>query len=268
MYNKREVKVQMISEYMTKEVTTVDKDQELKYVIELMKKHGFSKIPVLDEKKIVGLITDNMIAYKLGSIRTKEVTASRMHASSVMDKNIEIVTPETKVKEVLKKVGEPGPTLLAVVEDEALVGVITKADLLPLVKSGKRLHEVMRTDLKVVSPTDRVIHARRVMIDDNVARLLVMDADKLVGIISDVEIAFAFADLKENVSMGHQKHRLEELQVQDVMKQTVFWTTKDVTCAEASSLMLKHQIGCLPVMNEGKVAGIVTRTDLLKTIPM
>ncbi len=253
---------------MTKEIISVDKDQELKYVIELMKKHGVAKIPVLEEKKVVGLITDNMIAYKLGSIRSKDVTASRMHASSVMDKDVEIVSPSTTVKEVLKKVGEPGPTLLAVVENESLVGVITKADLLPLVKSGKRLHEVMRADVKNVSPSDRVIHARRIMIDDNVARLLVMDADKLVGIISDVEIAFAFAKLKENVSLGHQKHRLDELLVQDVMKQNVYWTTKDVTCAEAALLMLKHDIGALPVMSDDRVVGIVTRTDLLKTIPL
>ncbi len=106
-----------VKDVMTKDIITVDKDDNLKHVLDLMKKYEITKIPVLEEKKLVGMVTDNIIAYKLGSIRKKGVPASRLHASSVTDKNIECVHPETDVEKILETVGEPGPTMLCVTEN-------------------------------------------------------------------------------------------------------------------------------------------------------
>ena len=113
-----------VKEVMTKEIIVVDKDENLKHVLHLMKKHEITKIPVLEEKKLVGLVTDNIIAYKLGSIRKKGVPPSRLHASSVTDKKIECVHPETEVEKILEKVGEPGPTMLCVTENEKLLVIM------------------------------------------------------------------------------------------------------------------------------------------------
>ena len=77
-----------VKDLMTKEIISVDKDVDLKRVLDLMKKHNITKIPVLEDKKIVGVITDNIIAYKLGSIRKRSISTSRLHASSVTEKNI------------------------------------------------------------------------------------------------------------------------------------------------------------------------------------
>jgi len=256
-----------VKDVMTKNVITVDKDINLKHVLDLMKKNEITKIPVVEDKKFIGLITDNNIAYKLGSIRKKGIPASRLHASSVTDKNIQPILPDTEIKTILKQVGKPGPTMLCIVENEKLLGVITKADLLPLVKSKKRIKEIMRKDLHIVSSDDRVIHARRIMIDQDVARLPVVDNGKLVGIISDNEIVFALAKLKRSFPLGRQKHRLDELLVEDVMKTHVIWTEPKMTAEEAAKIMIKKNIGVLPLIENGKLIGIVSRTDILNTIP-
>ncbi len=255
-----------IEEIMTKDIIFVDKDVDLNYVLKLMKKHNITKIPVVEEKKLIGVITDNIIAVKLGAIRNKGVPPSRFHASSVIDKNIEVISPETKVKEILKTVGEPGPTMLNVVKDGKLIGVITKADLLPLVKSDKKIKEIMNENIHSVSPGDRVIHARRRMIDENIARLPVMNNGVLLGMISDNEIAFALALLKKSYPLGKQKHRLDELLVNDVMKTPAIWLESDVSIKDAALIMLENNIGSLIIKEKNKVVGIVTRTDLLKTI--
>lgn len=255
-----------VKEIMTTKVIAVDKDESLKRVLDLMKKHEITKIPVLDEKKFFGLVTDNVIAYKLGSIRKRSVTASRLHASSVTEKEIRSITPDEEVKNILKSVGEPGPTMLPVVEKGKLVGVVTKADLLPLVKSSHQIHSIMHRQVHSISPDDRVIHARRMMITENIARLPVVDEKKLVGIISDMEIAFAFADLKKSFSLGKQKHQLDELLVKDVMRSPVLWATPSMSICDTAQLMLKHNIGSLPVIENETLVGMVTRTDLLKTI--
>ena len=256
-----------VKDVMTRDVICVDKDVDLRHVLKLMKKHEITKIPVVENKKLLGVITDNIIAYKLGSIRKRGVPASRLHASSVTDKNFETVLPGTDIKKILKKVGHPGPTMINVVENEKLLGVITKADLLPHVKSNKKVETIMQKKLLIVAPDDRIIHARRVMIDKNIARLPVVDKGKLVGMISDNEIAFALAKLKRSVPLGRQKHQLEELLIKDAMKTPVIWSALGVTVLDAAKIMMKNNIGALPLLKDDKLVGIVTRTDLIKTIP-
>jgi CBS domain-containing protein len=125
----------------------------------------------------------------------------------------------------------------------------------------------MKKKILTVSPDDRVIHARRIMIDENIARLPVIENGKLVGIISDNEIVFALAGIKRSIPLGRQKHRLDELLVADVMKTPAIWSQASLTAAEAASIMLKNNIGAIPLIEKGKLIGIVSRTDLLKTIP-
>jgi CBS domain-containing protein len=255
-----------VKEIMTTEIISVDKDDSLKHVLDLMKKHGITKIPVLEEKKFFGLVTDNVIAYKLGSIRKRSVTASRLHASSVTEKEVMTISPDEDVKNILKSVGEPGPTMLPVVEKAKLVGVVTKADLLPLVKSKNSLYSIMQRKVHSISLDDRVIHARRIMISENIARLPVLEEKKLVGIISDIEIALAFASLKKSFSLGKQKHHLDEMLVKDAMRARVIWTKPSISIFDAAQLMLKQNIGALPLLENEKLVGMVTRTDLIKTI--
>jgi len=255
-----------VKEIMTTKIIAVDKDDSLNHVLNLMKKYDITKIPVLEEKKFFGLVTDNVIAYKLGSIRKRGVTASRLHASSVTEKKIQVISPEEEVKNILKTVGEPGPTMLPIVEKNKLVGIVTKADLLPLVKSKNQLHTIMQRKVLTVSPDDRVIHARRIMITQNIARLPVLQDNQLVGIISDIEIALALASLKKSYSIGKQKHHLDELLVGDAMRSPVVWSSPSIRIYDAAQLMLSQNIGALPLLENDKLVGMVTRTDLLRTI--
>jgi len=217
---------------------------------------------------LVGIATDSLIAYKLGSIRKRGISTSRLHASSVTEKEIDTLSPDTDVKKILKMVGKPGPTMLPVIDKDKLVGVVTKADLLFLVDSKQPLNTIMQRDPHAVLPDDRIVHARRIMIDENVARLPVVDQGKLFGIISDIEIAFAFAKLKKSFALGRQKHRLDELLVKNVMKSPVLWTTRTVSIIDAAKIMMKHHIGSLPVIDNDELVGIVTRTDLLNTVSL
>mgnify|MGYP006307903153 FL=1 len=129
---------------MTKDIISVDKDENLRHVMTLMEKNDITKIPVLEEKKLVGMVTDNIIAYKLGSIRKRGVPPSKLHASSVTDKKVECITSDTEIKTILKKVGKKGPTMLCVKDNDDLQGIITKADLLFLVKSKKQIRNKSR----------------------------------------------------------------------------------------------------------------------------
>ena len=255
-----------VQEIMTRDVIYVDKDVDMKYVLKLMKKHNITKIPVVEDHKPVGLITDSNIAKKLGAIRTRGVPAAHLYASSIMDKDIHIISPLSDVSEILSTVGTPGPTMLYVGTEESIVGVITKADLLALVKDTTILEEVMKEMAYTVSPDDRIIHARRQMIDADIARLPVVNNGMLIGIISDIDIVYALDKIKKGFPLGKQKHQLEELLVNDVMSVPAITISSDKNVADAAKSMIDHHVGCLPVMQNDNILGVVTRTDLLKTI--
>lgn len=257
-----------VKDVMTTDIISVDKDEDVKLVLKLMKKHGITKIPVLEEKKLIGVVNDEILAVKLGAIRTRGIPAARMHVSSVIDKDLDIVSQDDEVSSILSRVGEPGPTILHVIEGDQLIGIVTKADLLPFATSAKPVDEVMGKVLHTVSPDDRVIHARHVMIKSNVARLPVVNNGMLIGIIADFDIALALAKIKKSFPLGKQKHQLDELLVNDAMRTPAISIESGKTVHEASQLMKQEGIGCLPVIKNGKIIGIISRTDILKTITL
>jgi len=256
-----------VKEVMTREVICVSKNDDLSHVMDLMEKNNITKIPVIEDGRVIGVVTDNKMADKFGSVKSKGVPAARMHASSIMEKDFIAVTPETDLKEILTTVGKPGLTMLIVIEDDKLAGVLTKADLLPLVKGKQKVKDVMTSEVLTVRPYERVIHARRIMMDNNIARIPVVDEGKVIGMLSDKEIAFAVADVKKSFSLGRQHHHIRELLVEDVMKTPAITIKEEESVEDAAKKMMEHEIGCLPVVDEGgKLKGIITRTDLVRLL--
>jgi CBS domain-containing protein len=257
-----------IEDIMTTKVITVGKNDSLTHILELMKKNNITKLPVIDDKEFQGIVSDNTIAHKLGSLHTRAVSASRLHASSVMDKDIPTIQRTDDVKNILRTVGEPGPTMLPVVENYKLVGVVTKANLLPLVKVKTPVSTIMKSHLITVAPEERVVHARRLLIDKNIARLPVLSTNReLVGMISDFEIAVAFAKIKDE-PLGHQNRWIEEMLINDTMRSPVIWGTPNLAASIAAQTMIEHNIGSLPIVDKNQMQGMITRTDLLKMVDL
>ncbi len=257
----------IIRDIMSTDVIYVDKNESLEHVLYIMEKNNITKVPVVENGKPIGIITDGEIAYKLGSFRKRDVTPSHMHASSVMLKRYSNTTPDTPIGEILKTVGLPGPTMLLVIENKKLVGVLTKADLLPLVKDNRSVKSIMTKNVITVSPDDRIIHARRVLIDNNIARLPVISNGNVLGVIAEMDIVKALAEVKRSISFGHQKHQIEEILVRNAMNSPAITISPNSRISNAADTMLKQNVGGLPVVN-GRLVGIITRTDLIRTIKL
>lgn len=251
---------------MTKEVLAVDKDDRLQSVIDMMQKHRVSKLVVVDKKEVVGVVTDGDIADELGAIKNRGVPATHLHASSAMRRKYPSVNADATLEQVLQQLSDDAG-ILPVLEGKLPVGVVTASDVLGLVTSTKPLADVMTNHLHVVSPSDRAIHARRVMLDHHVERLPVLDGGRLVGILGEIDLAIALAKIKATVADHHQPAALTRLLVQDIMQQTVVTATPETTAREAVALMRKEDVGSLPVVRGDRIVGIVTRTDLLKLVP-
>lgn len=254
-----------VRDVMSTELITVDKDQNLKEVLQLMDHHNVTKLPVTDNGNLVGIVTDGNIADKLGRAHNKHIQTGTLHASGVMTKDFVRAHPDEDLQNLLADVGKPGLTMIPVCQGDQLVGVVTKSDLLRFVESAGAIADIMTRQLQAVSRGERLVHARRLILDHDIARLPVVEGGHVQGIIAEHEIAAAFADLKE-ADNSVQKATVRDLIVGDSMRAEVITASPETSARDAAKLMMDEHVGALPVVDgSGTIQGIVTRTDLIRT---
>lgn len=98
------------------------------------------------------------------------------------------------------------------------------------------------------------------MLDRDVGRLPVMENGKLVGIISERDVAKSLRAFRDLVQGGQQEARVKNLLVSDVMSRGVKSTYVDTPLEEARKEMLEEDLGGIPVLNQkNELVGMLTR---------
>ena len=259
-----------IKNLMSTSLITIDKDQSLSDALKLLRKNKISRLPVLNNKELVGIISERDIAKKLGSSKYESMPASRLHVSSVMVKDIISVPQSMRLAEVANIMLENGIGSVPVMEDDKMVGIVSKADFVTLAIDGEYekicTKEIMTKDIISVSPSERLVHARRVSIDNKVGRLPVMDDEELVGMITSKDLMRAFIDFRKSVPEKYQKSQIKEVLIEDIMSTNPCVVSKDTPICEVSKIMMETGYNGLPVVENDKVIGIITQTDILRLI--
>lgn len=260
-----------IKNLMSEELITIDKDQNLSDALKLLRKHNISRLPVTNNKELVGIISERDIANKLGSSKYESMPASRLHISSVMVKDVFTVPETMQLDEVAKLMLENGIGSVPVInKEDKMVGIVSKADFVTLavgIAFDKiTVKEIMSKNLTLVSPTERLVHARRQMIESHVGRLPVVKDDELKGMVTSKDLMRAFIDFRKNVPDKYQKSQIKEVLVEDVMSSNPTFTSKDTTISEVAKIIMETGFNGLPVVEDDKVVGIVTQTDILRLI--
>ncbi len=118
-----------------------------------------------------------------------------------------------------------------------------------------------------VCPDDNIYFVKDVMDREKVHRLPVLGKDgALVGLISESDILSASPDFSSSPSIHEVAYLLSRLTASDVMSTEVMTISPDATIEEAARIMIDGEISCLPVLKEGKLVGLITRTDLFKLL--
>ena len=135
-----------------------------------------------------------------------------------------------------------------------------------------KVKEVMTRDPITIDPEAPLGTAMDVMRQKRIRHLPVIDdAGRLLGIITDRDLRQAtFAPaLAEHLSLGAQRRlrgigqALEDLRVKHAMTWVVVTTDPEATIARAAVVMFERRIGSLPVVEDGRLVGILTERDLL-----
>ncbi len=112
-------------------------------------------------------------------------------------------------------------------------------------------------DVWAIAPGDVVYNAIKMMADKGVGALLVMDGDKLAGIISERDYA------RKVILQGRSS---KDTQVRDIMTTPVICARPEQTVEVGMALMTEKRIRHLPIVEEGRIVGVVSIGDLVKSV--
>jgi acetoin utilization protein AcuB len=121
---------------MTRNLITVTPDTNILKVKNLLKEYSVDQVPVVEGKKLVGIITDKDIrdnsASPASTLSVHELNylLSEMKAREIMTKKLYTVSPGTTIEEATKLINEKRVNSLPVVVSDELVGIITTCDML------------------------------------------------------------------------------------------------------------------------------------------
>ncbi len=126
------------------------------------------------------------------------------------------------------------------------------------------VREWMTKDPVTAAPTMSVRDAWLLMKDRGIRHLPVADQCKLVGIITDRDLRLVLPSPATSLEAHELNYLLDKLPVSEAMTADPMTIGPSVPIAEAARLLMRARVGAFPVMDEGKLVGILTRQDALK----
>ncbi len=126
----------LVKDCMKRDPITVKKDDSFRYALKLIRKEGIKHLPVLEGKRVVGIVTDRDLRQVAPSPATSleihelNYLLERLKIEAIMTKKIITVAPETSLQEAAKLLIAHKIGCLPVVEKDELVGIITESDFL------------------------------------------------------------------------------------------------------------------------------------------
>jgi CBS domain-containing protein len=117
----------------------------------------------------------------------------------------------------------------------------------------------------VARDTETLPRARSTLLGEGIRRLPVVNAaGDLVGIITEGDINRVSDSPEKDVHEYNLYYRVYDLPLREVMRRPVITVTPDTPLREAAHLMLAWRISGLPVIDHGRVSGVITVSDLLR----
>lgn len=121
--------------------------------------------------------------------------------------------------------------------------------------------DILRTKAEqavhTVGPAASALEAAQLMANKNIGGLLVVDGGRIVGIVTERDYA------RKLVPMGRAP---QDTAVRDIMSSPVMYVRPQHTSSECMALMTENRLRHLPVVDDGKLVGLVSIGDLVKNI--
>jgi CBS domain-containing protein len=246
------------------EPITVHKSDKISHAMDLMDKHDTRRLLVLNGNESVGVITMRSIANKLGTWKTSNLPASSLHVAAATTDAFTRVLPDMGIEDAIALMDRKGG-ILVVTDNSNNLGWVTPHEILKNAKGIKGYAaEIMKEPISI-SPGDRVSHARRILLDNDIGRLPVVENGDIVGIVTERDVAKAMMNFRDLVPDNQQDVRIRNLIVGDIMTRNVKSVRTNTPITQVISTLLDENIGGLPVLNlNDEMVGVISRREIIK----
>lgn len=271
---------------MNAPVHVVSPDATVAHARNLMVRHHISRLPVMENGVLVGIITKKDIAYRMrkGEPAWRRRPLDRIPVGALMTEHPVVVEPDNGVREIARIFTKQNFSSVPVVDGGVMIGIITKTDLMKsaLVRQITWPVGDVMEDVPVVTRYHSLNHVISVMRERNDKVLVTEDDGTPAGIISETNLAFYEDEPKIAGVMGKDvtiKRRetadgvrgsalmaVASVTAGDVMTSPVLTVPPGTPVPDALVMMEKHHVNSLVVMENGTVTGIIKRDDIIKEV--
>jgi acetoin utilization protein AcuB len=129
-----------------------------------------------------------------------------------------------------------------------------------------RIKDVMTRNPVTADSETLVLDAQKLMKENNIRRLPIVDKGKLVGIITKHDLLEASPSPATSLSVFELNYLLAKMKVKEIMKKNPMTLTPDTPFEEALRLGQEKKIGAFPVVENGKLVGITTESDIIRFV--
>ncbi|MCX9014080.1 MAG: CBS domain-containing protein [Candidatus Methanoperedens sp.] len=149
-----------------------------------------------------------------------------------------------------------------------------------------KIKDVMNKSIITCAPGDSIGEAARLLRENHISGMPVVESGKIVGMVSEGDLLKLFESpessgelwlpspleiieipIRSIMRLEETKKALENMTVKpvrDIMEKTVHTISQDDTLEEASTKITRYKVNRLPVVEKGKLVGIVARSDIIK----
>ncbi|HWL95364.1 MAG TPA: CBS domain-containing protein [Phycisphaerae bacterium] len=255
--------------------------ESISQAIELMEKHGFRHLPVVERGRVVGMVSDRDLLSAVSLLPESAMDAPRplmgaMPLAQIMSApaiTVEAEAPLTAAAEIMFR---ENVRAVPLVYKERLAGIVTETDFLKCYLPdrsipgserwrGTIVREKMTLEVFTLAPTAHFADALRTMQTRKIRHIPIVENEKLAGIVSDHDLRKAVGGLAIALqNSGQQSRHHSEIVMADVMTRQVKTTDPSATLAQVATIMVADRIGTLPVVESDRLVGIISESDLLR----
>jgi CBS domain-containing protein len=253
--------------FMTRTIITIDEKAPLKEAILLLVRHNLGSLIVLRSEKPIGIITEKDI-FKKGIVMSD--LKNKLKVKKFMTEGLIMANEDDLIFDVENIMFKNKIRRVPIVSNNKIVGIVTASDLLGiwneatetevlkhirLLDQKLKVKYWMTSNLVEIDIYDKVIEAYDLMNTKNVSDVIVMDGAFIAGILTERDIVSKYLLHRVNI---------KKTLIKDIIRRRVISIDPDVELFEAAKIMDANHIRRLPIIDDGKLVGIISATDLVK----
>jgi CBS domain-containing membrane protein len=127
------------------------------------------------------------------------------------------------------------------------------------------VRELMTEKVFALNPEDDLVALHDLMDEKDVRHVPIVDEEQmLVGLVSQRDVLRRVLAESADLPLSYRIDTLRKMRVRDIMTRDVETTQPDEALASAARTMLENKYGCLPVVEDGRLTGILTEADFVR----